>query len=303
MSDSRDRFSWKADLALSGVTLIWGSTFIVNAKIIGREPPIAYLALRFSVAAILLLLASARQRRAPSIVGDSVLLGVLLAFGMAFQIAGQTETTASKAAFITGLSVVLTPFLAIFRTRRGPGIANLLGVLLATAGFFFLSWPKPGGAFNRGDVMVLGCAVAFAIYIVENAQRAPRHPTLRFTGYQLAVSAIVLWLLSFWLRSGHSRLELVRFEAHPMTFDPAFVAAISYMILFATLVTFTVQTWAQTKMSATHAAVIFALEPVWTAIFAAIILSERLGGRGFAGGALVIAGIIVSELKFNPAGT
>ncbi len=69
------------------------------------------------------------------------------------------------------------------------------------------------------------------------------------------------------------------------------------MIVFATLITFIVTTWAQTKMSATHAAVIYALEPFWTAIFAAIILGERLGARGLAGGGFVIAGIVVSEMK------
>lgn len=297
MSAAPEKSSWKADLALVGITLIWGSTFIVNAKVIGREPPISYLAVRFSIAALVLLVASARQVRTPSIVRDSVFLGVVLTLGMAFQIAGQTETSASKTAFITGLSVVLTPFFAIFRTRRGPGIANLLGVLLATAGFFLLSWPSGGGHVNRGDVLVFVCALMFAVYIVENAQRAPRHPTLRFTAFQLTAAAATLWILSFWLRVGRPPLAIVAFEARPMLFDRPFIAAISYMTVFATLITFIVTTWAQTKMSATHAAVIYALEPFWTAIFAALILGERLGVRGLAGGALVIAGIVVSEMK------
>lgn len=303
MAAAPEKSSWRADLALVGITLIWGSTFIVNAKVIGREPPIAYLAVRFTVAAVLLLVASARQPRTRSIAGDSAFLGVVLTLGMAFQIAGQTETSASKTAFITGLSVVLTPFFAIFRTRRGPGIANLLGILLATAGFFLLSWPAGGGHVNRGDLMVFACAVMFGIYIVENAERAPRHPTLRFTAFQLTVAAATLWTLSIWLRVWRPRLALVAFEARPMVFDRPFIAAISYMIVFATLITFIVTTWAQTKMSATHAAVIYALEPFWTAIFAAIILGERLGARGLAGGALVIAGIVVSELRFSPAET
>ena len=297
MSGSPEVSSWKADLALVGITLIWGSTFIVNAKVIGREPPIAYLAVRFTVAAVLLLAVSARQSRTRSIVGDSAFLGTVLTLGMAFQIAGQTETTASKTAFITGLSVVLTPFFAIFRTRRGPGLGNLLGILLATAGFFLLSWPSGGQHVNRGDLMVFACAVMFAVYIVENAERAPRHSTLLFTAYQLTAAAATLWALTFWLRLGRPPLALVAYEARPLLFDRPFVAAISYMTVFATLITFLVTTWAQTKMSATHAALIYALEPFWTAIFAAIILGERLGARGLAGGALVIAGIVVSEIR------
>ncbi|MGH9442756.1 MAG: DMT family transporter [Thermoanaerobaculia bacterium] len=301
MSASSEKSSWKADLALCGITLIWGSTFIVNAKVIGREPPIAYLAVRFSIAAALLLAACVGRKSTPFLLKDSFLLGILLAAGMAFQIAGQTETTASKTAFITGLSVVLTPFFATFRTGRGPGMSNLVGVLLATAGFSLLSWPTGGGILNRGDLMVLACAVAFAIYIVENAERAPRHATLPLTAVQLAVASAALWMISFWLKVGKPSLAIAAHEAKPMAFDPGFLAAITYMALFATLLTFLVTTWAQTKMSATHAALIYALEPVWTAIFAAIVLSERLGARGFAGGALVIAGIVVSELKFSSA--
>jgi drug/metabolite transporter (DMT)-like permease len=303
MSAPPVKTSWKADLALCGITLIWGSTFIVNAKVIGREPPIAYLAVRFTIAAVVLLAASLRQKATPGIVKDSILLGVLLTLGMAFQIAGQTETTASKTAFITGLSVVLTPFFAIFRTGRGPGLSNLFGVLLATAGFSLLSWPVGGASVNRGDLMVLVCAVAFALYIVENAERAPAHPTIKFTAFQLTAAAASLWVLRLGLTVGKPRLAIVPYETRPMIFDPGFLAAISYMIVFATLLTFLVTTWAQTKMSATHAALIYALEPVWTAIFAAFILSERLGAKGYWGGALVIAGIVVSEMKFNPAET
>jgi len=295
--EAADRHSGRAAWALVAVTLVWGTTFIVNAEVLGREPPLAYVAARFVLAALILNAAALGRPGSRGIWRESLGMGFLLALGMGAQIVGQTETSASKTAFITGLSVVLTPFFSIFRTRRGPGIANLLGILLASAGFFLLSWPAGGQHVNRGDLMVFVCEVMFAIYIVENAERAPRHPTLRFTAFQLTAAATTLWILSFWLRVGRPRLALVAYEAMPIVFDRPFVAAISYMIVFATLITFIVTTWAQTKMSATHAAVIYALEPFWTAIFAAIVLGERLGAKGLAGGGLVIAGIVVSEWK------
>jgi len=101
---------------------------------------------------------------------------------------------------------------------------------------------------------------------------------------------------SLWLRWARPHLALTRFEMRPLAFDRGFVIAVLYMTLFATVLTFSVQNWAQAKISATKAAIIFALEPVCAAIFAAAILSERLGIRGYAGGGLVIAGIVVSEM-------
>lgn len=300
-----ERRSWPAALALVGVTLIWGTTFIVNAEVLGREPPIAYVASRFVLAAILLNLATIGRRATPGLWADGAGMGVLLALGMGAQIAGQTETSASKTAFITGLSVVLTPVVALFRGRRFPGAASLAGVALAMTGFFALSWPSGGGAVNRGDMMVLACAVFFAVYFVENEQRSPRHDALLYTARQMIFSAATLLAASAVLRWARPRLALTALEARPLSFDRGFVVAVAYMTLFATIVTFSAQNWAQARISATKAAIIFALEPVWAAIFAAVILGERLGARGLAGGALVVAGIVVSEMKLGkrPAAT
>jgi drug/metabolite transporter (DMT)-like permease len=285
------------------VTLIWGTTFIVNAEVLGREPPLAYVGLRFLLAALLLNLATIGRRTTPRLWRDGAGMGFLLALGMGAQIAGQTETSASKTAFITGLSVVLTPVVALVRGRRLPGAASLAGVALATAGFFLLSWPTGGGAVNRGDVMVLACAVFFAVYFVENEKRSPRHDALLYTARQMIFSAATLFAASVALRLARPRLALTAFEGRPLAFDRGFVVAVAYMTLFATIVTFSAQNWAQARISATKAAIIFALEPVWAAIFAAVILAERLGARGLAGGALVVAGIVVSEIRINPAET
>ena len=300
MSEAR-RIHWGAEIGLILVTVVWGTTFIVNAKTIGREPPIAFLALRFGLATVLLFAAALARRsaRTPRLLSDSCLMGVILALGMASQIVGQTETSASKTAFITGLSVVLTPFFALYRTRRLPGTGNLIGFLLASAGFLLLTWPADGGGINRGDWMVLACAVFFAVYIVENAERAPRHHPLLFTAVQIAICTAALGVMTAALRLARPALAITPVESRPILFDRDFLVAVAYMGTFATVGTFGVQTWAQTKMSATHAAILFALEPVWTAIFAAILLAERLPGRSLLGGGLVIAGIVASEIRLG----
>jgi len=297
MESASEKRDLRADFALAAITLVWGSTFIVNQKIVAYEPPFAFLAFRFALGALVLLLATRRHPRTPGIHSDALLLGLILGAGMAFQMSGQTLTSASKAAFITGLSVPLTPVIAFYRTRRVPGFGNLAGVVLAASGFGLLTWPRGSGPVNRGDLIVLGCALAWAFYIVENAQRAPRHGPLLFSALQVAVASLTMGALAFFFRLARPGLAYTSVETRPLVFDREFWIAVGYMTVFATLLSFTVQTWAQARMTATHAAIIFALEPVWAAILAAIILAERLGAKGLAGGALVIAGIVASELK------
>jgi len=295
-TSSADKHSWPAALALVAVTVVWGTTFIVNAEVLGREPPVGYVASRFVLAAIVLNAATLFRRRTPGLWRDSIGMGVLLSLGMGAQIVGQTETSASKTAFITGLSVVLTPVVALIRTRRAPRAAVLAGVALATAGFALLSWPAEGGGVNRGDLMVLACAVLFAIYFVENEIRSPRHDPFLYTARQMIAASLTLSGASLWLKRAHPALTAARFEARPFLLDRGFLIAIAYMTVFATIGTFSVQNWAQARLTATRAAIIFALEPVWAAIFAAMILGERMGLRGYLGGILVIAGILVSEI-------
>ena len=292
-----EKHSWPAAFALVAVTVVWGTTFIVNAEVLGREPPLAYVAARFVLAALILNAATVSRGVTPRLWRDSLGMGVLLALGMGAQIVGQTETSASKTAFITGLSVVLTPVVALFRTRRAPGLAVLAGVALATGGFALLSWPTDGGGINRGDLMVLACAIFFAIYFVENEIRSPRHDAPLYTARQMIAAAATLAAASLFLRLLRPALAITRLEARPFSLDRGFIVAVAYMTLFATIGTFTVQNWAQARISATRAAIVFALEPVWAAIFAAIVLGERLGARGYAGGALVVGGIVVSEIR------
>jgi drug/metabolite transporter (DMT)-like permease len=119
-SDAADKHSGRAAWALVAVTLVWGTTFIVNAEVLGREPPLAYVAARFVLAALILNAAALGRPATAGIWRESLGMGVLLAAGMGAQIVGQTETSASKTAFITGLSVVLTPVRNV-RTRRFQG--------------------------------------------------------------------------------------------------------------------------------------------------------------------------------------
>jgi drug/metabolite transporter (DMT)-like permease len=285
-----------ADLALVLVTVVWGSSFIVVKNVVRDAPPLAFIFFRFLLATLVCFLLAFRRPRTPGLLRDGAIIGVLLAGGMVFQVLGQVETSASKAAFLTGLSVVLTPFAAYSRTRSLPSLENAIGITLAAAGFVMLTFPREAGPFNRGDLLVFFCGVVFAFYIVELAVRAGAHDASWLTAVQLAVVTVVAGILSSIFRAAGSGVEL-----RPIVWGGVFLAGVLYLGTIGTVGTFLTQTWAQRHMSATHAAIIFALEPVWAALLAAWLLDERLGVSGLWGGALVLAGIVVSELRLRRA--
>lgn len=291
------RESLLADLSLVGVTAIWGSTFVVNRLVLETTPPLLFLILRFGLGGLILWLLSRGRPRTPGLWRDGAVIGALLAIGIGMQITGQLFTSASKAAFVTGLSVPLTPLVGFLVTRKLPTRENLAGLALAATGFAVLSWPRDASGVNVGDLLILGTAVSYAYLIVYLADAAPRHDTRWFSTSQILFGALGVVLVRLALTPFlHHENAFFAAERRAIVFTPRLVVAILWMAVMATVVTFLVQTWAQARMSATHAAIVFALEPVFTALFAAVFLKERLGAREVAGAALVLLGIVVSEL-------
>lgn len=298
--DGQAREALRADLALVGVTSLWGSTFVVNRLVIDAGPPLLFLTVRFVLAALVLFLLARSRPCTPLLVKDSAFIGVLLAFGIGFQMLGQVYTTASKAAFVTGLSVPLTPVAAWLMARKKPTGENLAGLVLASGGFAVLTWPKEGLAFNFGDLLVLVTAFTYAIVIAYMGESAGRHDARWYSTGQIAFAALTVGLgrlVLLPLLGGRGAIAAA--ERRPLPLTWGMLAALLWMALAATVLTFILQTWAQARMSATHAAVLFALEPVWTAFFAALVLGERMTRRDFAGAGLVLFGILVSELPLG----
>ena len=289
-----------ADSALVFVTAIWGSTFVVNRVMLQTTPPLLFLLMRFGLAAVVLYFLTGSRPKTPGLFRDSAVIGALLAVGIGCQLAGQLYTTASKAAFVTGLSVPLTPVMSYVMTRKLPTAANLAGLLLAVAGFTLLSWPTGASGVNAGDLIILGTAVSYAMLVVCLAEAAGRHDVRWFSFGQIAAGAVSVVLLRVLLIPVLSRGgTFLAAEARPVPWGRPLLFAVLWMALAATVVTFLLQTWAQARMSAPHAAIVFALEPVFTALFAAIFLGERLTRRDWAGAALVLLGILVSELPLS----
>ncbi len=292
----REPFSRRfgADAVLVAVAAVWGTDFVMVKNLLARVPALPFLFWRFALAALFGAAVLRGRRRTAGVWDDGFRLGALAALGVALQILGQTRTTASNASFLTGLASVLTPIAAFLLTRRWPTLENGLGIVLAGAGFVLMTFPSGGGPLNRGDLIVLASAVVWAFYVVELAERSPRHDAAWLAMVQIGV--VTLAAGAAVLGEGGAG----RFAAGivPLFERPAWIAQALFLAVVGTAGTFLFQTWAQSRMSATHAAIIFTLEPVVTALTAAAFLGERLGARGWAGGFLVLVGIVVSELRF-----
>ena len=273
----------KAELLLVLVTLIWGSTFVVVKEALADASPLPFLGIRFTLAGILLFLVMGRGLGERQALGPGFLLGVFLFAGYLCQTTGLLYTTPSKSAFITGFAVILVPFFQVlhgFRLRA----ATIAGALLGLAGIYFLVLPSGVHAVNRGDVLTLFGAVSFAVHIVLVGSY-----TRRFSFRHLVpVQILVVGLLAA------AALPLnLDFRLH---WTAGLIGALLLTAVLATGFAFSVQNWAQQFTPPAHTALIFALEPVFAALTSRLVLGERLGGKVFMGSALILAGMVVSEI-------
>lgn len=265
------------------MTLIWGSTFVVVKEALVDASPLPFLGIRFTLAGILLFLVMSRGLGERQALGPGFLLGVFLFAGYLCQTTGLLYTTPSKSAFITGFAVILVPFLQAlhgFRLRA----ATIAGALLGLAGIYFLVLPSGLHAVNRGDVLTLFGAVSFAVHIVLVGSY-----TRRFSFRHLVpVQILVVGLLAA------AALPLnLDFRLH---WSAGLIGALLLTAVLATGFAFSVQNWAQQFTPPAHTALIFALEPVFAALTSRLVLGERLGGKVFLGSALILAGMVVSEI-------
>jgi drug/metabolite transporter (DMT)-like permease len=294
----------RPELVLVGVTVLWGSTFIVTKDIVRDAPPMLYLVFRFGVAALVMLVLHGRGLRKRQLLVDGLVLGLLNSFGLVLQVIGQAFTSASKSAFITSLNTPLVPVvsLALYGTR--PSKPQLVAVLLATLGLMLLTYPTGGARWNAGDLYTVGCAIFYAFTIVQIARRSPRHDARALTTVQLVVAALIfccaLALAKLCIRiiPPAELPAFARLEARPLVLTQRLVVEGLYMALFCTVLTFGLQTWAMARMSATHAAIVFALEPVFATIMAIGWegSAEWPGARGATGATIVMIAVAVSEL-------
>ena len=276
----------RAEGVLVMLTMIWGSTFAVGKIALREMSPLLMTAIRFSFSTLIIGLLFQRKifpLKKHQVLKGSI-LGLFLFFGFILQTIGLTLTTASKSAFITGMMVVVVPFLQVIIERRLPRLGNILGVAVVAAGLWILTSPS-GSTFNTGDGLTVACAVLFGIYIVYLDSISRDMNAFKLTFMQVSTNAVLAFA------------GIALFERLPASLTQEATLAVLYLTLLATVLTTLAQTRFQKYTTPTRAVVIFAIEPVFATIFAAILLQEEIGFTGATGGALILTGVLLSEFS------
>lgn len=269
--------SRKAILALVAASFLFGATFVVVKAALDDIDPIAFVAWRFLLgAAVLALFALPRGK---AIWSHGLIAGTALFGGYALQTAGLELTGAANSALITGLYVILTPFLAALFARRAPS-PWVIGAAFASFVGLWLLTDTDRLALGTGDLLTLGCAFAFALHIVALARYARFHPVIPFTTVQLTVTAALAFAAS----------ALIEGPALP---PAAALGAIALTGLGVSVGAYLLQVWAQKVIGADTAAVVLAAEPAFGVATAWVVLGERLMARGWLGAMLIVMSIFV----------
>ncbi|HWX53399.1 MAG TPA: DMT family transporter [Verrucomicrobiae bacterium] len=287
--------SLKAHIVLVLISFVWGTTFVVVKAALQYSSPLLFNACRMTLAAICVTVLYRHQIRKltkPSMLAGLV-VGVCLFLGYQLQTVGLALTTPSKSAFLTGMYTVLVPLVLVVVWRARIYSWRVVGILAAFAGLFLMTVPggKQGlGDFarvNLGDLLTIGCAVAFAFHIVFLGRATQRFPFQQMAMVQIVVAAVLMVISVPLLERPHFQPSATLYWAIPVTG------------ICAIALSFIGQSWAQQFTPATHTALIFNLEPVFAWLTSYLCLHERLGWRAGAGALLILAGVLVSELLGN----
>jgi drug/metabolite transporter (DMT)-like permease len=284
--------SLKAHVLLVLNTVVWGVTFVVIKDALAHITPLYFNAIRMTLAALCLAAIYWRRmlRLDRAALRYGAILGIFLWAGYEFQTTGLVHTTPSKSAFLTGVSVVLVPVFLTLIWRRRVNQWTVTGVLAAFIGLYLLTVPAGEHMFdvssvNRGDLLTIGCAIAFAFHIILLGRATKKHAFEQMAVLQTAVAALLMFL------------TIPVLERPQAVWSPRVLWAIAITGILCTAVAFSIQAWAQQFTPPTHTALIFALEPVFAWITSYFVLNERLGSRAAFGAVLILGGILLSELK------
>ncbi|HEY0735749.1 MAG TPA: DMT family transporter [Herpetosiphonaceae bacterium] len=289
----------RADLLLVLISVIWGTTFTMVHETVATFPALALIAMRFWFAALVFVptLISRRAELTRQNLKVGILLGALLFAGFTTQTIGLGYTSPTRGGFITGLNVVLVPLLGLIFGQRPPTRA-VVGVALAVAGLTVLSWgcqlPWLGCAADvvstpaqrTGDLLILVCAFAFAMHIVAVSRWATTLPLITLNGVQMFTAALLGSVAALFAGS------------IPVPSLSVWGVGL-FLGVVATAMMFWLQLWLQRYTTATHTALIFALEPVFAAFFAWLWIDEALTWAVLLGGGLMLLGVIVAEVSFG----
>ncbi|MBU1099781.1 MAG: DMT family transporter [Bacteroidetes bacterium] len=289
-----------AESALLVVTILWGATFVIIKSALDDTSAMMFIAIRFGIAG--LLLAPVFFLKYKLFTKDSVkaglFLGMILFISFAAQTTGLKFTSATKSGFITGSVVVMIPFLQYFIKKKKPTKGAILGAGLVFIGIMFLA---SGGSsitnfisdltenFGVGEILTLICALFFALYVVYLDILSSKFEFWVLLSLQIVTTSALGFLAAYFFTIGG-------IEKVYMHFTPNLIGALIYTSVFATIITTAIQTKMQKEVTPTKAGIIYSFEPIFAALFAFFLISEKISNFGYVGCVLIFAGLIFSEV-------
>jgi drug/metabolite transporter (DMT)-like permease len=271
-----------ATAALLAMTACWGSTFFLIKDLLDRVPTLDFLAVRFTIAGLVMLAVAPRAvaRLSPESRRHAVALGALYGVAQILQTAGLAHTAASVSGFITGMYVVATPLLAAVLLRTRITAVTWAAVLLATAGLGVLT--LDGVAIGYGEAITLVGAILYALHIVGLGAWSRPAEALGMSIVQLLVIAVIC-------------LVATAPDGVVLPATTGDWVSVVYMAVFAGALALVGQTWAQAHLAPTRSAIIMSMEPVFAAFFAVLLGGESLALRMLVGGVMVLTAMLVVE--------
>ncbi len=271
-------------LSLVFVTIIWGITFVLVKDALNDAPPFYFATMRFGVATILCIILLRKKLFTCTkieLIGGAI-CGIFLFSGYAFQNFGLMNTTASKSAFITSVSVLIVPILLVLFKLQKVNKKIWASVILATIGLYLLVLPS--GGLNFGDILTSGCALSFAIHIIYQDLYIKKD--IRIIPF-LFIQSMFVTIISFF--------NAQIFEPQGVIWSNDLFIAIFITGVFATFIALLLMISAQKILTPSETAIIFSAEPLFAALFATIFAGEVLGIWGWIGGGLICIAVAYGE--------
>lgn len=278
-----------ARCALFTAAIIWGTSFFMVKNSVDVFPPAMLLAIRFSIATLLLgALFFRRLRTMPRAqVLRSACVGAFLAAAALFQAVGITGTSPGKNAFLTAIYCVLTPFIFWMVIRKRPALRSFVAASVCLAGIGLVSLTESMNV-EWGDALTLVGGVLYACHIVATATLGKDVDPVNLTVMQFASAAVICWLYSlcFETMTGVVKMENI--------------ITVLYLAILPTASGFFLQTYGQRRASPQAASLILSLESVFGVLFSVIFYGEQLTGRLVVGFVVIFISVLISEVEWKP---
>lgn len=270
-------------------TAFWGISFPVTKMAVESVSQSTFLLYRFLLASLVLSVVLFRHLKRVRLqhIKEGLSLAIPLTLGIYFQTLGVKHTPASQCAFVAGMSVVVIPLLKVGLYRKSVEPKVWLAAIIALIGLFIIS-VKEDFSVSIGDVYTTIGTFGFAIYLLKVEKYSASGDIVPSIVPMFTVCALIMFCIA-----------LVDKTAIWIPASRGFWSGIIYCALFSTAYMYTVSNIAQQYIKAEKVAIIYLFEPVFAAIAGIFLLGENLTWRILVGGALILGGTLVSEIKLK----